>query len=455
MSTDTLDPAEARFALIGAYARAVRPLVTLSLNAPARAAREAEDGEPPLPALLDRLFARGLDLLDARGVAGPPRLVDGTTRFALIGAPGRDARELKEALLALEEGRPEGRLYDFDVIDDPSGMPRSREAHGLPPRACLVCGGETLACRREGRHGAAELATAARRLLRGAALGGPEPREREIAALGAAALAFELLVEPKPGLVCPGSSGVHRDMNAFTFARSLATFPPWLADCARAGATHAGGEEPLPLYERLKARGLQADAAMFRATGGVNTHKGLVYSLGLLAAGAGQAGASGLPLKAEEVASAAGGIAAAGVARELSGIARRGAPSTRGERVYLATGRAGPRGEAAAGFPTVLAVAMPRLREAADDFAMNDAGGRALEALLSACDDTNLLGKDAASLEPLRDLARRAAAAGEARTELAAFLHARGLSPGGAADLLACGFFLLLLERRFGDGRPA
>jgi holo-ACP synthase len=62
-----------------------------------------------------------------------------------------DPRDLKELTIALENNRPIGRLWDFDVID--LGMSvLSRKAFGFPPRRCLVCERSARECGRDRRH---------------------------------------------------------------------------------------------------------------------------------------------------------------------------------------------------------------------------------------------------------------------------------------------------------------
>ncbi len=65
-----------------------------------------------------------------------------------------DAKAVKAAACAIEEAHPLGRLFDIDVHGD---APISRTELGYEPRRCMVCGGETLVCRRQQRHTPEEL----------------------------------------------------------------------------------------------------------------------------------------------------------------------------------------------------------------------------------------------------------------------------------------------------------
>ena len=89
------------------------------------------------------------------------------------------------------------------------------------------------------------------------------------------ALYAELALEPKPGLVSYRDNGSHADMNASTFLKSLFALRVFFGEVVRAGA------EACSLAE-LQSLGLCAEARMLKATGGINTHRGAIFSLGLL-----------------------------------------------------------------------------------------------------------------------------------------------------------------------------
>ena len=101
-----------------------------------------------------------------------------------------------------------------------------------------------------------------------------------IGATAAQALRLELETWPKPGLVSLVDTGSHDDMDAATFHRSIAVLEPFLAELGAAGAMAAR----MPVLRRV---GLAAEAAMLAATGGINTHRGAIFGLGLLCAAGG------------------------------------------------------------------------------------------------------------------------------------------------------------------------
>ena len=91
-----------------------------------------------------------------------------------------------------------------------------------------------------------------------------------LAALAERALRMELDTPLKPGLVCPESNGAHKDMDYGTMLKGIAAIRPFFPRMAMAGTP-----------EELKQLGIDAENAMMAATGGVNTHRGAIFALGL------------------------------------------------------------------------------------------------------------------------------------------------------------------------------
>ena len=191
----------------------------------------------------------------------------------------------------------------------------------------------------------------------------------------------------------------------------------------------------------LRARGIRAEEEMFAATGGVNTHKGLIYSMGLLLAGMGRCLREGGSC-IDHAASLAREDAEEQLGRALA------APSTNGGAVYRTYGARGATGEAAAGFPDAV-FTLSRLSYYREKGCDNSAA-LALCDCMAELEDTNLLHRGGKKgLESVRETAARIS--GMHPDERIAALYefdddliARGLSPGGSADMLA---LALMLER--------
>ncbi|HKW82780.1 MAG TPA: triphosphoribosyl-dephospho-CoA synthase [Burkholderiaceae bacterium] len=268
---------------------------------------------------------------------------------------------------------------------------------------------------------------------------GPRPGS----ALGRAAtlaLYDELALAPKPGLVSLVDSGSHHDMDAQTFVRSMLALRGYFVRIAELGAAHAG-------FGELERCGQQAEARMLAATGGVNTHRGAIFALGLLCAAAGAAGANGARVRADD-------IRATLLHRWGDALAERcdRTPSLPGGLAARRHGLRSASQEAALGMPVLFETVLPAWADAR----AAGLGGERLKlqvffATLGVLDDSNLAHRGGlAGLQHARAQACRffelGGAACDAAVDHAWAVHrsfvARRLSPGGCADLLAAACFL-------------
>ncbi|MDQ0396426.1 triphosphoribosyl-dephospho-CoA synthase MdcB [Labrys monachus] len=258
-------------------------------------------------------------------------------------------------------------------------------------------------------------------------------------AIGQAArdcLRLEIATYPKPGLVSPVDSGAHDDMDAAIMNRSADALMPFFARLAAAGAAGAA-------MAGLRTIGIEAETAMMAATGGVNTHRGAIFGMGLLCAAAGFRARYGAPGTLGSIVMHRWGpdIAQGPVALRSHGtaVARR----------YAA---GGARAEAAAGFPSLYHIALPALAEGRRLAPADAEAARvhALMALIAGVEDTNLLYRGgAAGLVFARQQAHAFLAEGSVGTAgwraRGIAIHedfvARRLSAGGCADLLAMALF--------------
>jgi triphosphoribosyl-dephospho-CoA synthase len=260
---------------------------------------------------------------------------------------------------------------------------------------------------------------------------------RAIADLAVAALRAEAELTPTPGLVDRRGSGAHTDMDLGMLLSSAEALHEGFAECARTA-------QEMPLGVELRARlgviGRMAERQMLAATGGVNTHRGALWALGLLAAGV---------ARHREVHCA---IRFAAALALLPDPVLRGHTDSHGARARKRYGASGAAGEAGAGFPHVVGHALPVLRRArARNADETTARLDALLALMANLEDTCLLHRGGvAGLTAIQRGARRVLAAGGSDTpagrsrlaELDELARTRGLSPGGSGDLFSAALFL-------------
>lgn len=424
------------------------PLVCINMNIAGPVKRGA---------LIDRAFFRALNAVaDAFGdKLRDIALTDEKTGIEAMLAVDETAERLKAYAERIETEFPEGRLFDIDIIGtDSVKLSRSE------PRKCLICGQPVTACARSRAHSVGELQSAAAELLKNAAA-------TQYSALAAQALLREVHTTPKPGLVDENNNGANDDMDAALFELSTKIIAPFFALMAKAvldaictsdagfsgsfGDAAANSEPLLPsnTVSELKRIGLLAEEAMLKATGGVNTHRGAIFSIGLAVCAAAlfESGANASQNACRGIAELAGRLAEAFDYEQSS--------TSNGARVRRAYGVGGAIEQAKAGFP--LALVAKSLHE---EYNINSNGSGnvdpwafALLGIMAELDDNNALKRGGAA--GAQFVKQRANALLSKRTaltqaELLSFdeeLIARGISCGGAADMLAVAIFLSLAEQ--------
>lgn len=402
--------------------------------------------------LIARAFRLGRDTLLERLEENKAAVVFSEEISEVTGCEGvyvvdAEADHLKEITCAVEEAAPVGRLYDMDVLTEDGG-----KLDRPVPRRCLICGNPAKICARSRAHTVEELQQVTQALL-------SKTFDRADADFGAflavRSLLYEVCVTPKPGLVDRVNNGSHRDMDIYSFLSSAPALQPYFRTCVAVGRETAA----LPAPETLKALrrpGKKAEKTMFRATGGVNTHKGAIYSMGILCGALGRLAREEWT-SPERILEEAGRMAAGTVAAELGGLTPESA-RTSGERFFLQYGISGIRGEAEAGFPSVRDAGLPVLeRFLAEGRSNDEAGAAALLAILASTPDTNIIARGGigayrrVTAELQKILEKTALPEREELEELDRVYTEENLSPGGSADLLALCWMLHFL-RQSGEG---
>lgn len=284
--------------------------------------------------LADFFFTAALTLLTGElsrrfGKLEEPQIRAGRAgAWALLEVP-TDAQSCKAFCLELEDALPAGILWDLDVYDLENGQKLSRKALGWEERPCLICGRKVSFCARSRAHSWQELERESRRLMKEALL------RDAAAALWLAAeksLFYEVLATPKAGLVDRLDQGAHTDMNIYSFVDSSLALGPSLRKFIEAGMasfsakrektsassgettnsaqrqeissefrekaipvlsasssfTGQNNSDKIVIFKTLAALGQEAERSMFKASGGVNTQQGLIFSLGFLLFAAGR-----------------------------------------------------------------------------------------------------------------------------------------------------------------------
>ena len=281
------------------------------------------------------------------------------------------------------------------------------------------------------------------------------------------ALLGEVFTTPKPGLVDLWDSGAHTDMNWITFQKSTDAVTPYLTQMYEAGYEFSGepGQDSLEqLFCMIRDIGRKAEKAMYRATAGVNTHKGMIFSMGILCAAYGYCKgrkARGQKILVNDILDTAKQMTGRVLTEELKTLEEQRVPQTNGERLLSESGERGIRGEVLDGFPVVRNVAYPELSEAMKQKEMDPAICQSqvnLQVLLSIMKnlrDTNILNRGQESglvwvQQEAECILRLGGAFSDAGMDRIIHMNQecirRNLSSGGAADQLALTLLLWQIE---------
>ena len=257
--------------------------------------------------------------------------------------------------------------------------------------------------------------------------------------LASMALQAELDTTPKPGLVDRNDNGAHRDMDYALMRRSIQALHPYFVRLAQIGF-----DNPQPRHDEIQQVGIEAEQAMFNATGGVNTHKGALFSIGLAAVALGGMACS----NNAQLHSLSNSIASlACLFPDTSG--------THGSKAKANNKLKGALDNAREGYTQLFKAWLPfyldRLAEG-DGYALH----KTLLRIMCDLDDTNIVYRT--SMETMQEVqaeARRMLEHIPETTHFEAALQAmntdyirRNISPGGSADMLSLVVFLSNVVRK-------
>lgn len=355
-----------------------------------------------------------------------------------------DPKLIKEILCRLEERTVLGRLFDLDVIRV-DGTKVSRREFSMAPRKCLICDQEAFVCARSRAHSVEQLLERECQIMKEYF---DLQYARHISSLSMAALLYEVAATPKPGLVDRDNSGSHRDMDFYTFQSSAVSLNQFFEEFTLLGIQNRH-RSPDQVFALIRPVGIQAEEVMMAATGGVNTHKGMIFSLGIFCCVLGYLKGNQIPFSQEAFIETCSQMTCH-LLDDFEGITLDSA-KTSGERLYALHGVTGIRGEAAKGYPTVFQVALPAFRGyKSQGLSANDAGILTLLHIIAESEDTNIIARsDYKTMTRIRGQIRELLDSGLEHQDYRSIIRKldqefiqKNISPGGSADILALTYFI-------------
>ncbi|MEZ9564252.1 triphosphoribosyl-dephospho-CoA synthase CitG [Vibrio artabrorum] len=272
-----------------------------------------------------------------------------------------------------------------------------------------------------------------------------------IGELASQALLVEANLHPKPGLVTALSVGSHCDMNIETFRVSAMTLKPFMVEFAQLGLSFTG-DDLTQLLASLRPIGVQAEQHMLQATKQVNTHKGAIFILGVLCAALGFMTVQGIKISPLHLQNTVHKMC-----KGLTGELNNTKSKTAGEQAFTQHGVTGIRGEAEAGFPTLMQGLNTYKRAKRDGHTKQHALKMALLSCISINDDSCLIKRG--GLTGLNYAKAQATIILESNldsSQLNNQLHQldikfveKNLSPGGSADCLSAIWLISIMESIF------
>jgi triphosphoribosyl-dephospho-CoA synthase len=239
-------------------------------------------------------------------------------------------------------------------------------------------------------------------------------------------------------------------MNYFTFIDSTSALSKYLALFVQEGYSDKSCKD---IFNNVRAIGIEAEKDMFARTKGVNTHKGMLFLIGVACAAVGKAvyQNKNFTQVKEIIKEMTAGI----VEKELSALKNKSDNLSHGEKLYLKYKNEGVRGEIQKGIPTVFDFSLDFYKECAE-LSLNDRLVHTLIGIMQICDDSTIIHRhNPQVLEEVREKAKEITKLGgmkttrgrEAIDNLCEEFIERNISPGGSADLLGVTVFLYLVEQ--------
>ncbi len=352
------------------------------------------------------------------------------------------AEKLKKVCLKIEECAPIGRLFDMDVIDKDG-----TRLHRNTQRCCLVCKKSGSSCASRRLHSVNELQFATKSIIKEYF---KEQDSIYFANLAKQALIDEVSATPKPGLVDLNNSGSHSDMNKDLFIKSANALQNYFSECVTIGQNTQDCDYGYT-FDLLRKAGIKAEEKMYSVTNNINTHKGAIFTIGIICGSIGRNWSAEAPFlsvnKVLDDCALIGEYAMEDFNKNL--------PKTAGLELYKTLGLTGVRGEVYSGLKNVKNIGLPTYKQAlCNGLSANDAAVVTLLNLMATVNDSVVYKRGG---KELLDFAKKAVTDLLSMNpypncsdikKLDEIFISKNISHGGCADLLAATILLYNAEKR-------
>ena len=274
---------------------------------------------------------------------------------------------------------------------------------------------------------------------------------KEVAKLATKALLYEVSISPKAGLVSRLSNGSHKDMDFYTFIDSALSLDNYFSECFVYGQENDFYSPNF--FKNLRDLGKKAEKDMYQATNGINTHKGTIFSMGIiisvLASYLKEVDKIDLKILSEKIKTMCSPL--------LGELENTNSFSTYGEKAFKNYHLTGARGLALSGYDIVLLDGINKLKEFTKILDFETSCILLLFYYTSILDDTNIVNRT--NLETLKEIQilcknlyeenSKSLSKEKIRNEMSKlndiFIE-KNISAGGSADLLILTIFIYILN---------
>ncbi|SHE47715.1 triphosphoribosyl-dephospho-CoA synthase CitG [Clostridium fallax] len=269
------------------------------------------------------------------------------------------------------------------------------------------------------------------------------------------AMLYEVSSYPSPGLVSPVSNGAHKDMDYYTFLKSTASLIKPMVICANEGFKAKNENE---LFLQIRNCGKEAEEYMMIRTKGVNTHRGMLFLMGITISAVAFSMKNNLGF--QNISTVIKNMCDGIVEKELKNSNLCG-ELTHGETLYKKYGFKGIRGEVENGLSIIFNYSLPFYEglknNSNDNLEENQLLIKTLIKIMCKCDDSTIIYRhDFKKLDYVKKKANNILdELNESNTfkerieELNKEFIRENISPGGSADLLAITIFLYDIKNKF------
>lgn len=363
-----------------------------------------------------------------------------------------DFINVKREMINIEEEHILGRCLDIDVytLKNDKVIGISRSDLFKKPRKCFICDLDAKICSRAQTHTLEEIKKYFEEVYEKykELEENKETLSYEVSHMALKAMISEVSTFPSFGLVSPVSSGAHKDMNYYTFLNSSIAITPFLEDMFKIGYSYYSERY---IFDAIRNVGKVCEEKMFEATNNINTHKGMIFLMGISMAAIGKALYENKAFyEIQEIIKSM----VKNILDDFKNLHEK-ENLTHGEKLYLEYGFTGIRGQVQDGLSVLFDYIIDKYENS--NLKENDLYTQILIELMARVEDSTVVYRNGINaLKKVQEDAKKLLNEGGMFTEigkqksyqLEQLYIEENISPGGCADLLAISILLMDVKKR-------